>query len=64
MLPALLSWKGHANTPQLIADSTRLVCDEPTGDLDRDPIRDIPGLVQSLNRQHGKSIDGGARSDA
>jgi ABC-type lipoprotein export system ATPase subunit len=40
------------------------VCDEPTGDLDREPTRDFRGLVQSLNRQHGKIIDGGARSAA
>jgi putative ABC transport system ATP-binding protein len=40
------------------------VCDEPTRDLDRDAARDVRGLVQSLSRQQGKIIVGGARSDA
>jgi hypothetical protein len=60
MLPALLSWKDAARQRP---DQTPL-CDEPSGDLDRDPAQNIPGLVQSLHRQHGKIIDGGARSDA
>jgi ABC-type lipoprotein export system ATPase subunit len=33
--------------------------DETTGDLDRDPARSVPGLVQSFNRQNGKIIGGG-----
>ncbi len=40
----------------LIADPTLLVCDEPTGDLDRQSADDILGLLQILNRQHGKTI--------
>jgi putative ABC transport system ATP-binding protein len=40
----------------LIADPTLLVCDEPTGDLDRASASDILGLIQTLNRQQGKSI--------
>jgi putative ABC transport system ATP-binding protein len=40
----------------LIADPTLLVCDEPTGDLDRASASDILGLIQVLNRQQGKTI--------
>ncbi|HTQ98557.1 MAG TPA: ABC transporter ATP-binding protein [Candidatus Acidoferrum sp.] len=40
----------------LIADPTLLVCDEPTGDLDRQSADDILGLLQILNREHGKTI--------
>ncbi|MGH8228621.1 MAG: ABC transporter ATP-binding protein [Steroidobacteraceae bacterium] len=40
----------------LIADPTLLVCDEPTGDLDRESASDILGLIQTLNRQQGKSV--------
>jgi putative ABC transport system ATP-binding protein len=40
----------------LIADTTILVCDEPTGDLDRHTAEDILGLLQTLNRQYGKTI--------
>ncbi|MGH8151029.1 MAG: ABC transporter ATP-binding protein [Steroidobacteraceae bacterium] len=40
----------------LIADPTLLVCDEPTGDLDRASASDILGLIQTLNRQQGKSV--------
>jgi putative ABC transport system ATP-binding protein len=40
----------------LIADPTILICDEPTGDLDRHTAEDILGLLQMLNRQHGKTI--------
>ncbi|HWU67329.1 MAG TPA: ABC transporter ATP-binding protein [Stenotrophobium sp.] len=40
----------------LVADPTLLVCDEPTGDLDRKTADEILGLLQSLNRQHGKTI--------
>ncbi|MGH8141022.1 MAG: ABC transporter ATP-binding protein, partial [Steroidobacteraceae bacterium] len=40
----------------LIADPTLLVCDEPTGDLDRHAAEEILGLLQVLNRQQGKSI--------
>jgi putative ABC transport system ATP-binding protein len=40
----------------IVADPTILVCDEPTGDLDRENAEEILGLLQTLNRSHGKTI--------
>ena len=40
----------------IIADPTLLVCDEPTGDLDRQTAEEILSLLQALNRDHGKTI--------
>lgn len=40
----------------LVADPTLLVCDEPTGDLDRHTAEEILELLQMLNREQGKSI--------
>jgi putative ABC transport system ATP-binding protein len=40
----------------LVADPTLLVCDEPTGDLDRHTADEILGLLQTLNKQQGKTI--------
>jgi len=40
----------------LVADPTILVCDEPTGDLDRKSADEVLQLLQTLNREHGKSI--------
>jgi putative ABC transport system ATP-binding protein len=40
----------------LVADPTLLVCDEPTGDLDRATAEDILALLQTLNREQGKTI--------
>ncbi len=40
----------------LVADPTLLVCDEPTGDLDRESAEQILQLLQILNRQQGKTI--------
>ncbi len=40
----------------LVADPTLLVCDEPTGDLDRSTAEEILGLLQVLNQKFGKSI--------
>ena len=40
----------------LVADPTLLVCDEPTGDLDRKTADEILSLLQVLNKQHGKTI--------
>ncbi len=40
----------------IVSDPTLLICDEPTGDLDRQSAEDILGLLQSLNRDHGKTI--------
>ena len=40
----------------IVADPTLLVCDEPTGDLDRDTSESILGLLQLLNTKQGKTI--------
>jgi len=40
----------------IVADPTLLVCDEPTGDLDRETAEEILHLLQLLNRDHGKTI--------
>jgi putative ABC transport system ATP-binding protein len=40
----------------IVADPTLLVCDEPTGDLDRDTSESILGLLQQLNTTQGKTI--------
>jgi len=40
----------------LVADPTLLVCDEPTGDLDRKTADEVLGLLQTLNREHGKTL--------
>lgn len=40
----------------LVADPSLLVCDEPTGDLDRKTADEILSLLQILNREHGKTI--------
>jgi putative ABC transport system ATP-binding protein len=40
----------------LVSDPQLLVCDEPTGDLDRKTAEEILGLLQVLNREHGKTI--------
>jgi len=40
----------------LVSDPTLLVCDEPTGDLDRQSATDILTLLQRLNREHDKTI--------
>lgn len=40
----------------IIADPTLLVCDEPTGDLDRATAEEILGLLQLLNREQNKTI--------
>jgi putative ABC transport system ATP-binding protein len=40
----------------LVADPTLLVCDEPTGDLDRATADEILGLLQTLNRQQQKTV--------
>ena len=40
----------------IVADPAILVCDEPTGDLDRDNAEQILDLLQILNRDHGKTI--------
>ena len=40
----------------LVTDPTLLICDEPTGDLDRKTADEILTLLQVLNREHGKTI--------
>jgi len=40
----------------IVADPTLLICDEPTGDLDRETTEEILRLLQLLNRQQGKTI--------
>ncbi|MGB8635559.1 MAG: ABC transporter ATP-binding protein [Rhodanobacteraceae bacterium] len=40
----------------IVSDPTLLVCDEPTGDLDRESAEGVLGLLEKLNRDHGKTI--------
>jgi len=40
----------------IVSDPTLLICDEPTGDLDRHSAEEILELLQALNRDHGKTL--------
>jgi putative ABC transport system ATP-binding protein len=40
----------------IVSDPELLVCDEPTGDLDRQSASEVLGLLRQLNREHGKTI--------
>jgi putative ABC transport system ATP-binding protein len=40
----------------IVSDPSLLLCDEPTGDLDRENADEILKLLQTLNREHGKTI--------
>jgi putative ABC transport system ATP-binding protein len=40
----------------IVTDPTLLLCDEPTGDLDRKSGDEVLDLLQTLNRDHAKTI--------
>jgi putative ABC transport system ATP-binding protein len=40
----------------IVTDPTILLCDEPTGDLDRKSGDEVLTLLQALSREHGKTI--------
>jgi len=40
----------------IVSDPNLLLCDEPTGDLDRETADEILQLLQALNREHNKTI--------
>ena len=40
----------------IVSDPTLLVCDEPTGDLDRATADEVLRLLQMLNKDHGKTV--------
>lgn len=40
----------------IVADPTLLLCDEPTGDLDRRSGDEILELLEALSREHGKTL--------
>jgi putative ABC transport system ATP-binding protein len=40
----------------IVSDPTLLLCDEPTGDLDRKSGDEVLNLLQALNERHGKTI--------
>jgi putative ABC transport system ATP-binding protein len=40
----------------IVSDPTLLVCDEPTGDLDRHSAEEVLTLLQRLNREYGKTM--------
>jgi len=40
----------------VVSDPDLLVCDEPTGDLDRQSAEEVLSLLRTLNRDHGKTI--------
>jgi putative ABC transport system ATP-binding protein len=40
----------------IVTDPTLLLCDEPTGDLDRKAGNEVLDLLQALNRDQGKTV--------
>jgi putative ABC transport system ATP-binding protein len=40
----------------IVTDPTLLLCDEPTGDLDRKAGDEVLDLLDALNKEHGKTI--------
>ena len=40
----------------IVSDAPLLVCDEPTGDLDRASADEVLDLLAALNREHGKTL--------
>ena len=40
----------------IVTDPTLLLCDEPTGDLDRKAGDEVLDLLQALNKEQGKTI--------
>ncbi|HEY6352223.1 MAG TPA: ABC transporter ATP-binding protein [Candidatus Angelobacter sp.] len=40
----------------IVSDPTFLLCDEPTGDLDRKSADEIMNLIEELVKQHGKTV--------
>lgn len=57
--PRTLRWPGTAGGDRTRGGGRLLVCDEPTGDLDRqtaDDILALLALLARLNRDHGKTI--------
>lgn len=40
----------------IVADPTFLLCDEPTGDLDRKSADEIMDLIERLVKEHGKTV--------
>jgi len=40
----------------IVSDPALLLCDEPTGDLDRKSADEILALLKALNEEHGKTI--------
>jgi putative ABC transport system ATP-binding protein len=40
----------------LVSDPPILVCDEPTGDLDRETANEVLGLLRALSERRGKTI--------
>jgi putative ABC transport system ATP-binding protein len=40
----------------IVADPTFLLCDEPTGDLDRKSADEIMDIIDRLVKEHGKTV--------